>query len=69
MSFLLHQGVLLTKWPQKIKSLNNIVWSCYWRGKKEKENENEIDILISSRVHDVNSFKINQQVSNIFIKQ
>ena len=69
MNFLLHQDVLLTKRSQKVKNLNNIVWSCYWKEKRKKENENEIDILISLRVHDANPFKINQQVSNIFIKQ
>ena len=69
MSFLLHQDVLLAKRPQKVKDLNNIVWSCYWRRKKENENKNEINISISSGAHDVNFFEINQQVSNIFIKQ
>ena len=37
--------------------------------KKRKKNENEINILISSRAHDANLFKINQQVLDIFIKQ
>ena len=37
--------------------------------KKEKENADEINISILSRVHEVNPFKINQQVSNIFIEQ
>ena len=60
MSFLLHQGVLLAKQSQKVKDLNNIVWSYYWKRKKEKENENEINISILLCAHDVNSFEINQ---------
>ena len=39
------------------------------KNENENENENEINISISSRAHDVNLFKINQQVLNIFIKQ
>ena len=69
MNFLLHQSVLLTKRSQKVKNLNSIVWSCYWKRNLKKENESEINILISSRVYDANFFEINQQVSNIFIKQ
>ena len=37
--------------------------------KRKKKDEDEINILISSRAHNANSFKINQQISNIFIKQ